>query len=110
MRRNSTPLVGARIRALSYCSSSTNHASDLNDILDFLEKPGCHLCEAAFPIAERLARRTNVPLRRIDIRDHDQLIKEFSLRIPVLRLGETVLDEGAIEYRTALAAARRILG
>ena len=78
----------------------------MSGFIDFLEKPGCHLCEDALPVAERLAHRLKLPLRRIDIDSDDQLIKEFSLRIPVIRLGSSVIAEGIIDYRSALAAAR----
>ena len=97
---------GALIGAPSYGNRSAHHRTDLSGFIDFLEKPGCHLCEDALPVAARLARRLKLPLRRIDIDSDDQLIKEFSLRIPVIRLGSSVIAEGIIDYRSALAAAR----
>jgi hypothetical protein len=80
----------------------------LNGFLDFLEKPGCHLCEDALPVAERVARKLKLTMRRIDIHDHDDLTREFSLRIPVVQIGGEVIAEGIIDYREALAAARRL--
>lgn len=77
--------------------------------LDFLEKPGCHLCETALPLVRRLSRRLNLDVRRVDIDHDDALVAEFGLRIPVVRLGDKVIAEGIIEYRTLLASARRAL-
>jgi hypothetical protein len=78
----------------------------LSTFLDFLEKPGCHLCEDALPVAERLARKLRLPLRRIDIHHDDDLIREFSLRIPVIRVDSVVIAEGIIDYASALSMAR----
>jgi thiol-disulfide isomerase/thioredoxin len=106
MRRNHSLSPGALIRAPSYANGSTIPTSDLSIFLDFLEKPGCHLCEDALPVAARVARRLNLTLRRVDIHSDDELIKEFSFRIPVIRLGSTVIAEGLVEYKPTLAAAR----
>jgi hypothetical protein len=76
--------------------------------MDFLTRIGCHLCEDALPIAQRVATLTRSPLRIIEIESDDALVKEFGLRIPVVRANDgTVLAEGIIEFRPLLKAALR---
>ncbi|MGF1668293.1 MAG: glutaredoxin family protein [Acidimicrobiia bacterium] len=80
--------------------------------MEFLTRIGCHLCEDALPTAQRVATLTRSPLHIIEIDSDDELVKEFGLRIPVVRAGDgTVLAEGIIQFRTLLKAAiRRRLG
>ncbi len=76
--------------------------------MEFLTRIGCHLCEDALPTAQRVAALTRCPLRIIEIDGDDELVKEFGLRIPVVRSDDgTVLAEGIIEFRALLKAAKR---
>jgi hypothetical protein len=76
--------------------------------MEFLTRIGCHLCEDALPTAQRVAALTRRPLRIIEIESDDELVKEFGLRIPVVRSDDgTVLAEGIIEFRPLLKAAKR---
>ena len=83
----------------------------MSAILEFLEKPGCHLCEDALPSVHRLARRLGLQVHRIDVEADDDLLAEFALRIPVVRLDGAIIAEGNIVYppmlRKAKAALRR---
>lgn len=81
----------------------------MSDILEILEKPGCHLCEDALPPVEKLARRLKLPIHRVDVEQDDDLLVEFALRIPVVRLRGTVLAEGVVEYKPMLSRAREVL-
>jgi hypothetical protein len=79
--------------------------------LEFLSRPGCHLCDDARPIARRVAARLGVGLVETDIELDDRLVAEFGLRIPVVRWsGGAVLAEGSVEYRPLLDAGRRWAG
>jgi hypothetical protein len=76
--------------------------------MEFLTRIGCHLCEDGLPTAQRVAALTRIPLHIIEIGSDDGLVKEYGLRIPVVRWSDgTVLAEGIIEFRPLLKAALR---
>lgn len=54
---------------------------DLSDSLRFLERKGCHLCDDAWEIVERLGHGG---AERVDIEHDDDLLGTYGLRIPVL--------------------------
>ncbi len=81
----------------------------MSDILEFLEKPGCHLCEDALPLVQKLSRRLDLVIRRLDVDQDDDLMLEYALRIPVVRVHGTVIAEGLIEYKPMLTRARAAL-
>ena len=71
-------------------------------------RPGCHLCEEALEIVERV--RTDVPfeLDQLDIEDDDALLRAYLERIPVIavdgeELFELFVDEDAL--RAAVSSA-----
>jgi thiol-disulfide isomerase/thioredoxin len=80
-------------------------------VVKFLTRPGCHLCEEAFPLVERAARRARVEVEIVDIETDDALVAEYGLRIPVL-LGPDgdVLAEGAVEAFEGLGKKIRKTG
>jgi len=79
--------------------------------LEFLSRPGCHLCEQALPAVKRVASRLGVELVEVDVDADDRLVAEFGLRIPVVRWENgPVLAEGRIDRRELLAAARNAIG
>lgn len=76
--------------------------------MEFLTRNGCHLCEDALPTAQRVAALTRSSLQVIEIESDDELVREFGLRIPVVRSGDgAVLAEGIIEFGPLLRAAMR---
>lgn len=79
--------------------------------ITFVTRAGCHLCEEAEPIVGTVAGSLGVDLEVVDMDSDDQLVRLYSLRIPVV-LGPdgTVLAEGNIDRRAlrkALKSARR---
>jgi glutaredoxin len=65
-------------------------------------KPGCHLCDDARAVVERVRAGRNVALEEVDITLDPALHGRFGERIPVLELdGEIVfelfVDEGGLE-------------
>ena len=61
--------------------------------LTLYERPGCHLCEQALIVLQRVARDHAFVLRRVDIDADDTLLKAYLERIPVLALdGEELSD------------------
>lgn len=74
--------------------------------LELLTRPGCHLCEEAEPVAQRVARLVGAELRRVDVDSDPELAVDWGLRIPVLRgPSGRVLAEGRLRLSATLAAA-----
>lgn len=72
----------------------------------FLTREGCHLCDEARPVLEKVAKDMNVSIREIDIDGDDQLTKLYGLRVPVvLGVHDRVLAEGVIDDRKLLKDA-----
>jgi len=72
-------------------------------------RPGCHLCDDALAVLERI--RSDVPfdLRTVNIEDDDALLRAYLVRIPVVSVdGEEVydyyVDEGDLRARLARVA------
>jgi hypothetical protein len=76
--------------------------------LVFLTRSGCHLCEEAEPLVQRLAARAGA---LVDLRDIDAdpiLLKEYSNRVPVIVgpsgrvLAEGIIDEQNLQQAIAV--------
>jgi hypothetical protein len=83
----------------------------LKPILEFLSRPGCHLCDDALPIVWRAARLTGTGVREVDITLDDEMAVDWGVRIPVVRWPDgAVLAEGRVALGPLiLAVARRRL-
>jgi glutaredoxin len=56
-------------------------------------RPGCHLCDEARAVLERVRARSPFDLRTVNIEDDDALFRAYLERIPVVALdGEEVYD------------------
>ena len=56
-------------------------------------KPGCHLCDEARAVVERVRTEHPFELREVDVSLDPQLNREYGERIPVLALdGEELFD------------------
>jgi hypothetical protein len=76
--------------------------------LEFLTKPGCHLCEDAEPVVLRAAELTRSDLVTTDIHRDDELAVDWGLRIPVVRWSDgSVLAEGRISLGPLTRAIAR---
>jgi glutaredoxin len=70
-------------------------------------RPGCHLCDQALSVIERVRRRgAGFELRQVDIESDDRLFERFLERIPVVEIDgvetfELFVDER--EFERALA-------
>lgn len=74
--------------------------------LEFLTRPGCHLCRDALPVVRRVARLLAGAVVEIDVETDDDLIVEFAVRIPVVRdPAGVVLAEGRIAWASLFRAA-----
>ena len=73
-------------------------------------RPGCHLCEQALTVIERVRARVPFELRQVDIESDDALFSRYLERIPVVELDglvefELLVDES--EFERALANVKR---
>ena len=69
-------------------------------------RPGCHLCDDALAVLERVRARAPFDLRTVDIEADEALLRAYLERIPVVSLdGEDVyeyfVDEADLEGRLA---------
>jgi len=72
-------------------------------------RPGCHLCDDARAVLERIRRETPFELVERDIESDDALLRRYLERIPVVALDgrelfDYFVDERAL--RAALSSAR----
>lgn len=74
--------------------------------MKFLTRDGCHLCDEARPVLEKVAKKMNITIEEVDIEGDDELTKLYGLRVPVV-LGAhgRVLAEGVIDDRKLLKDA-----
>jgi glutaredoxin len=73
-------------------------------------RPGCHLCDDARAVLERIRADRPFELREVDIESDDALLRSYLERIPVVALdGEEVYDYWVDEadLRTRLATVGR---
>jgi glutaredoxin len=74
-------------------------------------RPGCHLCDDALAVLERVHAEVPFALERVNIEDDDALLRAYLERIPVIALdGEEVydytVDEGDLRARLARVGRR----
>ncbi len=72
--------------------------------LTLYSRPGCHLCDDARAVLERVRARAAFDLREVNIETDDSLLRRYLERIPVVTLGdeeifEFFVDEAALEAR-----------
>jgi hypothetical protein len=54
--------------------------------IEIYSRPGCHLCDEATEVIERVRRRYNFVLRHINIQGDPALEAEYGTDIPVVRI------------------------
>jgi glutaredoxin len=69
-------------------------------------RPGCHLCDDALAVLERVRADAPFELRTVNIEDDDAVLRAYLERIPVVSVdGEEVydffVDEGDLRARLA---------
>ena len=65
--------------------------------VEFLTRPGCHLCVDAEAAVRRAARWAWMAVETVDIETDDRLVAEYGMRIPVVITGGSVVAEGEID-------------
>ena len=64
-----------------------------------LEKPDCGLCAEAYRALRRVALDVPLEVDRVDITKDAALFDRYALRIPVVTMGERVLDVAGLDDR-----------
>ena len=62
-------------------------------------RPGCHLCEDALAVLERVRRELPFALQERDIEADDELLRRYLERIPVVELDGEELFQFFIDER-----------
>jgi glutaredoxin len=70
-------------------------------VVTFYGRPGCHLCEEALEVVQRVRARVPFELVEVDIESDDALFKAMLERIPVVAVdgiehAELFVDEEAL--------------
>ena len=73
-------------------------------------KPGCHLCEDARAVVERVRGQRPFDLREVDVTLDPALHREYGERIPVLTLNGEELFEFHVEEAVLLERLDRVDG
>jgi hypothetical protein len=78
--------------------------------ITLIGKPGCHLCDDARVVVERVAEDTGVGLLELSILDDQSLAEQYSEQIPVVLVDGEQHDFWRVDeerLRAALAGRRR---
>jgi glutaredoxin len=73
-------------------------------------KPGCHLCDDARAVVERVRTEHPFELREIDVSLDPQLFREYGERIPVLELDGEELFEFHVDEAVLIEQVDRVDG
>jgi glutaredoxin len=73
-------------------------------------KPGCHLCDDARAVVERVREQRHFELREVDVTVDPGLHREYGERIPVLALDGEELFEFHVEEAVLLERLDRVDG
>jgi hypothetical protein len=71
-------------------------------------KPGCHLCDDARVVVERVRAEHPFELREVDVSLDPQLNREYGERIPVLALDGDELFEYVVEEAVLVQRLDRV--
>lgn len=72
-----------------------------------LSKDGCHLCERAISVLKKLSGEYGFHLEILDITQDETLLKEFFLKIPVVKVDDKIVFQAEdithpVEFTTKL--------
>ena len=95
----------------SRCSTAERVAASRRDALVTLYgKPGCHLCDDARAVVERVRARAPVRAAEVDVTLDPVLYREYGERIPVLALDGEELFEFHVEEAVLVERLDRVDG
>jgi len=71
--------------------------------VQLLEKPDCGLCAEAYRALRRVSLDVPLDIERVDITQDAGLFDRYTLRIPVVTMGERELDAAGLDDRALRA-------
>jgi glutaredoxin len=71
-------------------------------------RPGCHLCDDALAVLERIRADAGFTLRTVDIEEDPALLRSYLERIPVIALDGHVLYEFHVDEADLRARLARV--
>lgn len=74
------------------------------DIVQFYTRDNCPLCEEGLRTLKLVQEDCSFTLQMIDIEQNELLHEKYMLMIPVVAIGEQVIQYGALDYVTLLEA------
>ena len=88
-------LQGNLRRALGLVRRRTHRGEPLR--LTLYERVGCGLCDETHRALRRIALDRALEIERVDIDRDAALIDRYTLRVPVLRMGDAELDAAGLD-------------
>ena len=82
----------------------------MTPVVTLYGRPGCHLCDDARAVLERVRAQVPFTLREVDIESDDELFKRHLERIPVVALDGAELYEYFVDADDLLTRLRRNIG
>ncbi len=76
--------------------------------IEIYSRPGCHLCDEAKEVIERVRRRYPFSLRTIDIERDPALEREYGEQIPVVFINGTQAFKFRVDEHELLKEVRRL--
>lgn len=80
-------------------------ADSVMTLVTLYSKPGCHLCEDALRVLQRVQKLHPFALEEINVQDDPALLAEYGEQLPVVTLNGTFL----FEYEVDEARLRQLL-
>ena len=77
-------------------------------LVTFYGKPGCHLCDDALAVLERVRAQRSFDLREVDVTIDPILYREYGERIPVLAVDGEELFEFHVDEAVLLERLDRV--
>ncbi len=69
-------------------------------------RPGCHLCDDARAVIERVRASTPFAFDEVDIETDDALVRDYGVRIPVVSVDGEELFESSVDAAALRSAVR----
>jgi hypothetical protein len=79
-------------------------------VVELLTRVNCGLCDRAQAALDAVARERPLTVVARDVDADEALLREFHLRVPVVRLDGRVLCEGVVTEADVRAALRQVAG
>ena len=76
-------------------------------LLRFYTKDNCHLCDVAFRIVKRAAKKIKFILETVDITQSDDLMTRYGIEIPVIEIDGNIEFKHKINEKDLLRAIKK---